>query len=47
MLTRNNHALVETTQQNITAEFIFEQFERLSLGLRRRTVVVIDNARVH
>jgi transposase len=47
MLTRDNRALVETTRGSITAEFIFEQFERLSLQLRRLTVVVVDNAGVH
>jgi transposase len=47
LLTRDNRALMETTRESITAHFIFEQFERLSLGLRRLTVVVLDNARVH
>jgi transposase len=47
LLNRENRALVETTGESITARFIFEQFERLSLGLKRLTVVVVDNARVH
>ena len=47
LLTRDNRALVETTRGSITAGFIFEQFERLSFELRRLTVVVVDNARVH
>jgi transposase len=47
LLTRENRAVVETTGGSITAEFIFEQFERLSLARRRLTVVVVDNARVH
>jgi hypothetical protein len=47
MLTRDNPTLAETTQQSITAASIFEQFERLSLELRRLTVMVIDNAKVH
>lgn len=47
LLTRDNRAVVETTGERITAGFIFEQFERLSLALRRLTVVVVDNARVH
>lgn len=46
LLMRENRAVVET-QQSITAGFIFEQFERLSLALRRQTVVVVDKARVH
>jgi transposase len=47
LLTRDNRAVVETTRESVTARFIFEQFERLSLALRRLTVVVVDNARVH
>ena len=47
LLDRQNRALVETTEKNITARFVFEQFERLSLQLRRLTVVVVDNAQVH
>ena len=47
LLMRDNRAMVETTGESITAGFIFEQFERLSLALRRLTVVVVDNARVH
>jgi hypothetical protein len=47
LLTRGNRAIVETTAESLTASFIFEQFERLSLELRRLTVVVVDNAKVH
>jgi transposase len=47
LLNRENRAIVETTEENITARFIVEQFERLSLELRRLTVVVVDNAPVH
>jgi transposase len=47
LLTRENRALVETTRESITAQFIAEQFEGLSLRLRRLTVVIVDNAPVH
>jgi transposase len=47
LLTRGNRAVVETTGESITAGFIFGQFERLSLRLRRLTVVVVDNAPLH
>lgn len=47
LLARDNRALVETTDKAITAQFVFEQFERLSLSLSKLTVVVIDNAPVH
>lgn len=47
MLTSDNRALVETTRESITAKFIFEQFERFSLRLRRLTVLIIDKAGAH
>lgn len=47
LLRRDNRASVETTGESITPGFVFEQFERLSLALRRLTVVVVDNAPVH
>ncbi|MGI8641696.1 MAG: transposase [Pyrinomonadaceae bacterium] len=37
----------ETTQKYITAEFILEQLDRLSFGLHRLTVIVLDNASIH
>ena len=47
LLARDNRAQVETTSQPITARFIFEQFEHLSLSLSALTVVVLDNAPSH
>lgn len=47
LLTRTNELLFETTRQRITSQFIIEQFERLSLSIKKMTVVVLDNARVH
>jgi transposase len=47
LLSRSNECRFETTQKYINAEFIFEQLERLSFGLPRLSVVVLDNARVH
>ena len=47
LLNRENRAIVETTEESITARFVFEQFEGLSLELRRLTVVVVDNAPMH
>ncbi len=47
LLSRSNGCRFETTQKYITAEFIFEQLERLSFALPRLTVVVLDNAPVH
>jgi transposase len=47
LLTRANELMFETTRQRLTSQFIIEQFERLSFSIKRITVVVLDNARVH
>lgn len=47
LLSRKNDLVFETTQKRITSEFIIEQLERLSFSIKKVTVVVLDNARVH
>ena len=47
LMTRDNRAVIETTMQTMTSQFLFEQIERFSTGLKRLTVVVLDNAAVH
>lgn len=47
LLARDNRARIETTCQSITAQFVFQQLEQFSFSLRKLTVVVLDNARVH
>lgn len=47
LLSRANDLLFETTRQRITSGFIIEQLERLSFSIKKTTVVVMDNARVH
>lgn len=47
LLSRANNLLFETTRQRITSEFIIEQLERLSFSVKKMTVLVLDNARVH
>jgi transposase len=47
LLSRANDLVFETTRRQITSRFIVEQFERLSFSIRKVTVVVLDNARVH
>jgi len=47
LLTRANDLLFETTRQRITSGFIIEQLERLSFSIKKTTVLVLDNARVH
>lgn len=47
LLSRDNQTRVATSTEAISARFIFEQFESLSLSLTGLTVVVLDNAPVH
>jgi transposase len=47
LLSRANDLLFETTRQRITSQYIIEQLERLSFSIRKMTVLVLDNARVH
>jgi transposase len=47
LLSRANDLVFETTRQAITSEFIIGQLERLSFSIKKLTVVVLDNARVH
>ena len=47
LLKRNNQCLIETTQENINGQFILERLENLSINLKKPTVIVLDNARIH
>lgn len=47
LLSRYNQLLFATTEDAITADFVVEQLERLSFSLKKQTVVVLDNAKVH
>lgn len=47
LLDRNNRCVIETTEQNINSRFIFERLETFSTELKKPTVIVLDNARIH
>lgn len=47
LLSRGSELLFETTRKRITGEFIIEQLEELSFSIKKMTVLVLDNARVH
>jgi transposase len=47
LLSRTTDLLVETTHQRITSQLIVEQLKHLSFSIKKLTVVVLDNARVH
>lgn len=47
LLSRDNRAVIETTTEMMTSQFLFEQIERFSVGLKKLSVIVLDNAAVH
>jgi transposase len=47
LLSRAGELVFETTRRRMTSEFIIEQLERLSFSIKKMTVLVLDNARVH
>lgn len=47
LFTRNNQSWTATSEQSITGKFVMEQLERFSFTVRRLTVVVLDNAKIH
>jgi transposase len=47
IITRSNHFVYQTTTQTINSDFIIEQLDELSLTIKKHTVVVLDNARIH
>jgi transposase len=46
-ISRTNQFWHATTLKSIDGEFVFEQLEAFSLTLRKPTVLVLDNARIH
>ena len=47
LLARDNRAVIETATQMLTLQFLFEQLERFSIGLKKLMVVVLDSAALH
>lgn len=47
LLSRSNQFFYKTTEKNINANFIIETLDAFSLSIKKPTVVVLDNARVH
>lgn len=47
LFTRSNQALVVTSEKAINADFVIEQLDWFSFSIRKPTVVVLDNARIH
>ena len=47
LLSRDNHLRLRLTEQTIDAAFVSEELDAFSWSVRRPTVVVLDNVRVH
>lgn len=47
MITRDNQFVYDTTCEMIDSHFIIEQLNRFSYTIKKHTVVVLDNARIH
>ena len=47
LLSRENKLIHKRKQRSISADFVIDQLETLSLRLQKPTVVVLDNAKVH
>ena len=47
LINRQSCCMWKTTESNIDVRFILEYMEELSFQIRKKTFVVLDNARVH
>lgn len=47
MITRDNKFEFATTYETINADFVIEKVDAISKGIKRHTVIVLDNAKVH
>ena len=46
-LQRNNQMQFQVRRESLNSQFIFEQFEQLSMRIKKLSVVVLDNAPIH
>jgi len=47
IITRKNKIHSTITEQNIDADFVFDQLETISLKIQKPTVIALDNASIH
>jgi len=47
MISRDNEFSYQTTSEMINTHFIIEHLDRFSYQIRKHTVIVLDNAKVH
>lgn len=47
ILSRNNEFFSKTTTKTINSDFILDFFEEFSFKIKKQTVIILDNARIH
>lgn len=47
ILSRDNKLVFQTTTQSINSNFIIDFMEKFSFEIKKQTVIVLDNARIH
>lgn len=47
LFSRNNQFFYRNSEKNINASFVVETLDELSFKIRKPTVIVLDNARIH
>lgn len=47
LFTRSNRSWTALSRETLTSEYVIEQLERFAGGLKKLTVVVLDNAPIH
>ena len=47
LFSRDNRSWTSLSEENITSKFVIDELDRFSMQIKRLTVVVLDNARIH
>lgn len=47
LLSRDNRLIFRTTKGKVDSSFVIEQLETLAFTIKKMTVIVLDNARIH
>lgn len=47
ILSRDNKLVFQTTTQSINSDFIISFMEKFSFEIKKKTVIILDNARIH
>ena len=47
LISRGNRFFYKTTTENITSDFIIEQLDMFSFSIKKESIVILDNAKIH